>query len=267
MSLNQRHANAAQVLRAAAQSGQFIPPLTAQYPDFALEDAYAIQQINTSHLLAAGRRRVGCKIGLTSPAVQKQLGVDQPDFGILFDDMGFEEGLPIPCHKLHQPKIEAEVAFVLGRDLDMEMPGLVDVMRAIEFALPALEVVGSRIRDWKIRLVDTVADNASSSGYVLGSSPRSLAQLDLRNCTMGLQHNGELASSGNGSACMGNPLNAVVWLARTMVRMGAPLKAGELVLSGALGPMLEVRPGDAFVAEIQGLGSVSALFDTASGTR
>lgn len=264
MSLN-HYNKAADALRAAAESGQFIAPLSEQYPDFVLEDAYAIQQINTEHRFAQGRRRVGCKIGLTSPAVQKQLGVDQPDFGILFDDMGFDEGLPIPLSKLQQPKIEAEVAFVLGRDLDMESPGLVDVMRAIEFALPALEVVGSRIRDWKIRLVDTVADNASSSGYVLGSSPRTLAQLDLRECTMALRRNGEVASSGNGSACMGNPLNAVVWLARTMARMGAPLKAGELVMSGALGPMLEVRPGDAFAAEIQGLGTVSAMFDTGSG--
>lgn len=267
MSLNQRHIDAAEELRVAAESGRFIAPLSGLHPDFALEDAYAIQRINTEHQIASGRRRVGCKIGLTSPAVQKQLGVDQPDFGILFDGMGFEEGLPIPYRKLHQPKIEAEVAFVLGRDLDMEMPGLVDVMRAIEFALPALEVVGSRIQDWKISLIDTVADNASSSGYVLGSSPRTLTQLDLLNCAMELQRNGEPASSGNGRACMGNPLNAVVWLARTMVRMGAPLKAGELVLSGALGPMLEVRPGDAFIAEIQGLGSVSALFDNVSGAR
>lgn len=259
---NNHHIKAAEALRVAADTRQFIAPLSEQYPGFALEDAYTVQKINTEMRFAEGRRRVGCKIGLTSPAVQKQLGVDQPDFGILFDDMGFDEGLPIPFSKLHQPKIEAEVAFVLGRDLDMESPGLVDLMRAIEYALPALEVVGSRIRDWKIRLVDTVADNASSSGYVLGSSPRTLGQLDLRNCAMTLQRNGEVTSSGGGSACMGNPLNAVVWLARTMARMGAPLKAGELVMSGALGPMLEVRPGDAFVAEIQGLGSVAAMFDS-----
>lgn len=257
---NNHHIKAAEALRIAAESSEFIAPLSGQYPDFAVADAYAIQKINTEHRFTAGRRRVGCKIGLTSPAVQKQLGVDQPDFGILFDDMGFDEGLPISFAKLQQPKIEAEVAFVLGRDLDMESPGLVDVMRAIEFALPALEVVGSRIANWKIKLVDTVADNASSSGYVLGSSPRTLAQLDLRDCAMNLQRNGEVASSGNGAACMGNPLNAVVWLARTMSYMGAPLKAGELVLSGALGPMLEVRPGDAFMADIKGLGSVSAMF-------
>lgn len=254
------HINAAKALRSAAESGEFIAPLSGRYPDFSVEDAYMIQKINTAYRLSAGGRRVGCKIGLTSPAVQKQLGVDQPDFGILFDDMGFEEGLPISPAKLQQPKIEAEVAFVLGRDLDMESPGLVDVMRAIEFALPALEIVGSRIANWKIALVDTVADNASSSGYVLGSSPRTLAQLDLRDCAMNLQRNGAPASAGNGAACMGNPLNAVVWLARTMQRMGAPLRAGELVLSGALGPMVEVCPGDAFSAEIRGLGAVTALF-------
>jgi 2-keto-4-pentenoate hydratase len=231
--------------------------------EFTLEDAYTIQKLNIDHRIAAGVRRVGCKIGLTSLAVQKQLGVDSPDFGILLNDMEFAAGLPIPFAKLQQPKIEAEVAFVLGRDLDMESPSLVDVIRAIEFALPALEVVGSRIANWKIKLVDTVADNASSSGFVIGTSPRTLSQLDLCDCAMTLACNGEVASQGNGAACMGNPLNAVLWLARTMVRMGAPLKAGELVLSGALGPMLEVRSGDAFVADIKGLGVVSAQFDNA----
>jgi 2-keto-4-pentenoate hydratase len=254
------HIHAAQALRRAAETGDFLSPLTDQYPEFTLEDAYAIQKINIDARIAAGGRRVGSKIGLTSPAVQKQLGVDSPDFGILLNDMGFEEGLPIAYAKLQQPKIEAEVAFVLGRDLDMESPSLIDVIRAIDFALPALEVVGSRIANWKIKLVDTVADNASSSGFVLGSSPKTLSQLDLRDCAMSMTRNGDVSSSGNGAACMGNPLNAVLWLARTMVRMGAPLKAGELVLSGALGPMVAVNPGDVFVADIKGLGSVSAVF-------
>lgn len=258
------HAELAQRLRAAQASGAFIVPLSEGYPALQLEDAYQIQSINIAQRVGAGARRVGCKIGLTSPAVQQQLGVDAPDFGILLDDMAFAEGLPISYTRLQQPKIEAEVAFVLGRDLDMAAPTAVDVLRAIEFALPALEVVGSRIANWKIKLVDTVADNASSSGFVLGSAPLSLAQLDLRDCAMTLTRNGEVASQGNGAACMGNPINAVVWLARTMVRMGAPLKAGELVLSGALGPMLEVGPGDVFVAEIKGLGRVSAQFDSAS---
>lgn len=251
---------AAAALRDAAASGQFIAPLREQYADLDVHGAYAIQRTNTEHLLASGRRIAGCKIGLTSLAVQKQLGVDQPDFGMLFDDMGFDEGLPIPMAGLQQPKIEAEVAFVLGRDLDMENPGLVDVMRAIDFALPALEIVGSRIANWNIRLVDTIADNASSSAYVLGGSPRKLSQLDLRHCAMRMTCNGEQVSAGFGRDCLGHPLNAVVWLARTMARNGAPLKAGHLVLSGALGPMAKVEANQVFEADIEGLGKVCAAF-------
>lgn len=251
---------AAAALREAARSGNFIAPLREQNPDLDAAGAYAIQRANTEHQIASGRRIVGCKIGLTSQAVQKQLGVDQPDFGMLFDDMGYDEALPIPLAHMHQPKIEAEVAFVLGRDLDMENPGLVDVIRAIEFALPALEIVGSRIRDWNIRLVDTIADNASSSAYVLGGSPRQLSNLELRNCGMQMTRNGEKVSSGFGRDCLGHPLNAVVWLARTMARNGAPLKAGHLVLSGALGPMVKVEANQIFEAEIEGLGKVTAAF-------
>lgn len=251
---------AAAALREAAQSGHFIAPLREQYPELDMAGAYAIQRVNTELQIAAGRRIVGCKIGLTSQAVQKQLGVDQPDFGMLFDDMGYDEALPIPMAHMHQPKIEAEVAFVLGRDLDMENPGLVDVIRAIDFALPALEIVGSRIENWNIRLVDTIADNASSSGYVLGGSPRKLSDLDLRNCAMQMTCNGEKVSAGFGRDCLGHPLNAVVWLARTMARNGAPLKAGHLVLSGALGPMAKVEANQVFEAEIEGLGKVTAAF-------
>ncbi|MHA4871859.1 2-keto-4-pentenoate hydratase [Duganella sp. PWIR1] len=262
MAPNNIHLNAAAALRQAAQSGVAIAPLSDQYPALDIDDAYAIQLINTEHRAAAGARIVGAKIGLTSTAVQKQLGVNQPDFGMLFDDMAYGEGLPIAMSALHQPKIEAEVAFVLGRDLDMEHPGIVDVLRAIEFALPALEIVGSRIRDWKIKLVDTVADNASSSAFVVGGCPRKLSELDLRNCSMRLHGNGELLSSGIGNACLSHPLNAVVWLARTMARNGAPLKAGHVVLSGALGPMVPVQAGRAYSAAIEGLGSVTAVFDT-----
>jgi 2-keto-4-pentenoate hydratase len=257
------HLKAAEALRHAIATGTFITPLSDQYPSLDLDGAYAIQLLNTRHRAASGARIVGSKIGLTSPAVQKQLGVDQPDFGMLFDDMAFAEGLPIPMSVLQQPKIEAEVAFVLGRDLDMERPCLVDVLRAIEFALPALEIVGSRIRDWKIKLADTVADNASASAFVLGGSPRRLSQLDLRNCRMQmhLDGSGEPVSSGTGSACMAHPLNAVVWLARTMARNGVPLRAGHVVLSGALGPMAPVQAGRSYSAAIEGLGSVMAVFD------
>lgn len=253
---------AAASLRAAELAGEAIAPLRGQYPGLDLAGAYAIQRLNTEHRLAGGARIVGSKVGLTSPAVQRQLGVNQPDFGMLFDDMAYGEGLPIPMARLQQPKIEAEVAFVLGRDLDMEKPGIADVLRAVEFALPALEIVGSRIRNWDIGLVDTVADNASSSAFVLGGSPRKLSQLDLRHCAMRMQAGGETVSSGYGNACLGHPLNAVVWLAATMARNGAPLRTGYIVLSGALGPMTAVRPGASYTADIDGLGSVSALFDT-----
>lgn len=260
MSNKDMHLEVAGLLREAERTGRYIRPLREQFPQLELADAYAIQRINTEDRLAGGARLIGAKIGLTSVAVQKQLGVDSPDFGVLFDDMEYGEGLPIPMSALQQPKIEAEVAFVLGRDLDMERPTLVDVMRAIDFAVPALEIVGSRIANWNIKLVDTVADNASSSAYVIGGTPRKLEGLDLRDCGMQMHCDGELVSSGKGAACLGHPLNAVVWLARTLVLNQAPLKAGQLVLSGALGPMVPVQPGRTYTAVIEGLGSVSATF-------
>lgn len=254
---------AASMLRDAQVNQQYLNPLREQFPELDAAGAYAVQRINTEARLAAGGRIVGAKIGLTSPAVQKQLGVDSPDFGMLFDDMEYGEGLPIPMAAMQQPKIEAEVAFVLGRSLDMEHPTLVDVIRAIDFAVPALEIVGSRIANWNIKLVDTVADNASSSAYVIGGSPRKLSDLNLRDCGMQMHCDGELVSSGQGSACLGHPLNAVVWLARTMVRNHAPLEAGHLVLSGALGPMVAVQASKTYTAHIEGLGSVSATFGNA----
>lgn len=258
-----QHAMAAQSLREAAGSGAFIAPLRETHPQMTGEDAYAIQAINTAHRLKAGRRIVGRKIGLTSLAVQKQLGVDQPDFGALFDDMGYGDGEPIPAGRLQQPKVEAEIAFVLGRDLDGTNPGHAEVLAALDYALPAIEIVGSRIAGWNIRFVDTVADNASSGLYVLGGTPRSVRDLDLRLAGMAMFRRGEPVSTGAGAACLGHPLNAVTWLARTMARLGSPLRAGDLVLSGALGPMAAVTPGDVFETRIQGLGSVRAVFEHA----
>jgi 2-keto-4-pentenoate hydratase len=258
---------AAEALWQASASGVFIAPLRETHPGMTPEDAYAIQQINNARRVAAGRRIVGRKIGLTSVAVQKQLGVNQPDFGVLFDDMSFGDDEPVPMQGLQQPKVEAEVAFILGRDLAMERPGHADVIAAIDCALPALEIVGSRIANWNIKFVDTVADNASSSAYVLGSTPRKLSEFDLRLCGMVINRRGEPVSTGAGAACLGNPINAVVWLARTMAKLGTPLRAGELILSGALGPMAAVSAGDVFEARIGRLGSVRASFEqTSTGT-
>ncbi|MEJ8839885.1 2-keto-4-pentenoate hydratase [Ramlibacter sp. AN1133] len=258
-----QHAEAAALLRKAAQSGEWIAPLREIYPGIDAVSAYAIQKINTNRRLAEGRRIVGRKIGLTARTVQAQLGVDQPDFGTLFDDMGYGDAEPVPVSVLEQPKIEAEIAFVIGRDIESPEPTMVDVMKSVEYALPALEIVGSRIANWNIRFVDTVADNASSAAYVLGSSPRKLSEFDLRMCGMAMTLRGEPVSTGAGAACLGNPLNAVLWLARKMARVGSPMRAGDLVLSGALGPMAAVKPGDIFETRINGLGNVKAVFDAA----
>lgn len=255
---------AAQSLRDAALSGDYVAPLRETYADIDADAAYSIQRINTEHRIGSGRRVVGCKIGLTARAVQAQLGVDRPDFGMLFDDMGYGDGEPIPLSVLQQPKIEAEVAFVFGRDLNVENPTQVDVMNAIEFALPALEIVGSRVANWNIKFVDTVADNASSGAFVLGSTPRKLSEFDLHLCGMVINRRGEPVSVGAGAACLGNPINAVVWLARTMAQLGRPLRAGDLVLSGALGPMVPVAPGDVFDTRINGLGHVKAVFEASA---
>ncbi|WP_048994251.1 2-keto-4-pentenoate hydratase [Klebsiella pneumoniae] len=251
---------AAGALYDAAEQGVAIAPLREQWPEITLEHAYAIQRINTERRMVAGARRIGCKIGLTSPAVQHQLGVDQPDFGVLLNTMEYGDSEPIPASVLAQPKVEAEIAFILKDDLAMPQPGLLDVMQAIDYALPAIEIVGSRIVDWNIRIADTVADNASSGAYVLGTTPKRLAEFDLRLCGMVMTRRGEPVSTGAGAACLGHPLNAVVWLARTMMQLNTPLRAGEVILSGALGPMVSVSPGDIIDARIHGLGQVRAVF-------
>ncbi|TAK49493.1 MAG: 2-keto-4-pentenoate hydratase [Xanthobacteraceae bacterium] len=237
-----------------------VAPIREMLTAGALDEAYAVQETNTRRWLDEGRKLVGRKIGLTSLAVQKQLGVDQPDYGMLFDDMAVPDGWEMNAGQLIQPKVEAEVAFVLGRDLDSEQITIADVIRAVEFALPAIEVVDSRIADWKIGILDTIADNASSGLYVLGCMPVKLDRVDLRLCGMVMESAGEPISVGSGAACLGNPLSAALWLAKTMARVGRPLKAGDTIMSGALGPMAAVKWGDVVEARIEGLGSVRAAF-------
>lgn len=251
---------AAQLLHTAASSGHSIAPLRDRLAVADQATAYAIQEANTQRGLAAGRRLVGRKIGLTSLAVQAQLGVNQPDFDMLFADMAVGDGEPVALGRLIQPKVEAEVALVIGRDLTHDRHTYADLIRATEYALPAIEIVDSRIENWNIRFVDTVADNASSGLFVLGGRPVKLADLDLTACAMEMKRGETVVSTGNGRACLGSPLNAAVWLADMMVRCGRPLQAGDIVLTGALGPMVAVQSGDRFDVRIDGLGTVSALF-------
>jgi 2-keto-4-pentenoate hydratase len=252
---------AAESLWSAGASGQAIAPLRETFPGFGPEEAYVVQEINTQRRLKAGGRLVGRKIGLTARSVQQQLGVDQPDYGMLFADMAVADGEPVKWATLMQPKVEAEVALVMERDLPEPGVTVAQLLRAVAFALPAIEIVGSRIAEWNIRFVDTVADNASSSAFVLGNTPVSLAGLDLRLAGMVMERSGEQVSLGAGAACLGNPLNAAVWLANKMASLGRGLKAGDVVLTGALGPMVAVRPGDVFEARIHGMGSVRAVFE------
>jgi 2-keto-4-pentenoate hydratase len=249
-------------LREAQRNKSPIPPIRDEISDLGVDGAYKIQTINTHHYQNEGKRLCGRKIGLTSKSVQDQLGVSEPDYGVLFSYMALTDDETICAGDVLQPKVEAEVAFVLRRDLDMLEPHIADVIRATEFVLPAIEVVGSRIEKWNIGLLDTIADNASSGLFVLGGQPTKLDGLDLRLCRMVMEKQGLEVSTGSGAACLGNPINAVVWLARKMVLLGTPLRAGEVIMSGALGPMASANPGDSFEARLEGLGSVRVRFSS-----
>lgn len=247
---------AAEALYLARRERRPVPRISESFGISSADDAYAVAQFNVQRALEEGRARTGCKIGLTSPAVQRQLGVDQPDFGLLFDDMEFLDGDEIPMERLIQPKAEGEVAFVLRKDLNDPRLGWGQLLLSIECVLPAIEIVDSAIEDWKITLVDTIADNASSAMYVLGTEARSLHEVNLVNVGMDLRVNGQTASVGSGAACLGHPLRSLLWLARTMARLRQPLRAGDTVLSGALGPMVPLNGGDQLDLTIGGLGSV-----------
>ena len=222
--------------------------------------AYAVQHRLTAQRLATGARIVGRKIGLTSEAVQRQVGVDSPDFGVLFDDMRVDGEGPIRSDRLLQPRAEAEIAFVLAEELSDGPLDQEQVRRATDYAVAALEIVDSRIRGWDIAITDTVADNASSGLFVLGSRHVPLSEFEPAEVTMTLHRDAGLASSGNGRACLGDPLAALSWLARTARDLGSPLRAGDVVLSGALGPLVDVGPGVQLLAELSVLGRVTAAF-------
>ena len=255
---------ASQRLRAASATRTPCPPVRDLIGATDGEAAYAVQRQQTQARVAAGARVVGHKIGLTSAAVQAQLGVDRPDFGVLFDDMQVAEGSPVSIDRLLQPKVEAEIAFVLGADLDIDV-SISTVRAAVDHAMVALEIVDSRIDDWDISFSDTVADNASSGLFVLGAQRLTLADFEPRDTRATLYVDGLAASAGTGADCLGDPLRALVWLAATARELGDPLRAGQLVLSGALGPMVPARPGTRFHAELstsngRSLGTVTADF-------
>lgn len=251
---------AADALQRARDTRKPIPRISETYGIHDLAAAYAVAAANTARARQAGRVVSGKKVGLTSRAVQQQLGVDQPDFGVLFADMEFIDGQEIPVSTLIQPKAEGEVAFVVGRDMAQELTWG-RFLSAIEYALPAIEIVDSAIESWRITLVDTVADNASCGLYVLGTDPRRISDLSLAEAGMQFQCNGETVTQGKGAACLGHPLRAAWWLARTMAEVGEPLRAGDVVMSGALGPMFPLGRGASLALTIEGLGTVTCNND------
>ncbi|MEO7690778.1 MAG: fumarylacetoacetate hydrolase family protein [Sphingomonas sp.] len=244
----------------AAYTGGAVAPLRDGLDPVDANGAYSVQTINTRFWEAQGRRIVGRKAGLTAKAVQQQLGVDQPDFGVLFADMEIEDGGTLdPAYTL-QPKAEAEIAFVLGADLpDLETTPE-QVADAVKAVCAAIEIVDSRIADWKITFADTVADNGSSAFFVLSDNRKPLAGLDMEGAAMTMTIDGHVASTGVGAAALGNPLNAAAWLARTLAARGEPLRAGDILLAGALGPMVALHPGQTVHATIAGIGEVGFTY-------
>lgn len=253
-------ATLAESLLTALETGRPISPIREHIGDD-LDAAYRIQSLLLGELDRISPR-VGRKVGLTSPAVQNQLGVDQPDFGVLFENMRVPLQGSLDVSTLIAPKAEAEVAFVLRSDvLNATRTAVID---AVDYAVAAIEIVDSRIRNWDISIADTVADNASSAAFVLGNRRLSLDEFDPVTVQMTMTVNGEEVSSGTGAACLGDPLNALVWVAETALNIGEPLRAGEVILSGALGAMAQLRPGDVVSARIGRLGTVEF---TAEGTK
>ena len=237
-----------------------VEPLTNREADITIEDAYGIQQRMIARRIEAGETVVGKKIGVTSKVVMNMLNVHQPDFGWLLSGMVFNEGETIPIDTMIQPKAEGEIAFMMKSDL--MGPGITgaDVLAATEGVMACFEIVDSRIKDWKIKIQDTVADNASCGVFVLGDKLVDPRTVDLSTCGMVLEKNGEIVGTGAGAAALGSPVNAVAWLANTLGRLGIPLKAGDIVLSGSLAALIPVQAGDSLRVSIGGIGGCSVRF-------
>ncbi|GAA4100110.1 2-keto-4-pentenoate hydratase [Actinomadura miaoliensis] len=250
---------AAAALLDAHRSGTPIPPLSATYPGATIADAYRIQQEQARCWTEDGDRVRGHKIGLVSAAIQRQMGVHEPDYGHLTASMLRPEHRPIPARAFIQPRIEPEIAFVL--DAPLRGPGVTadDAVRAVGYLLPALEIVDSRIRDWEISIVDTIADNASSGAAILGSTPIDPAEVDLPSANCALLRNGTVIETGTGAAVLGTPFNALAWLANAIGAMGVSLEPGQVVLSGSLTRAIPIAPGDSITAEFPGIGRVTAM--------
>jgi 2-keto-4-pentenoate hydratase len=251
---------AADELYRAERERKTLPPLTERYPKVGTDDAYRIQLALVELKKNAGANIVGKKIGLTSKAMQKMLNVDQPDYGHIFDNMIIEEGAVFPAGELIQPKIEPEIAFIMDRDLKGPGVTAIQVLAATRFVVPALEIIDSRIEGWRIKLCDTIADNASSARVVLGSSPKRVDERDLKLVGMILEKNGEIVQTGAGGAVLGHPAVAVAWLANAVGRFGVSLNAGDIIMPGALCGAVDVGAGDLLQASFDGLGTVSVRF-------
>jgi 2-keto-4-pentenoate hydratase len=248
-------------LAEAERSKQAIAPLTDGNPDIDVVDAYEIQLINIRQRVAEGARVVGHKVGLSSEAMQKMMNVDEPDYGHLLDEMEVFEDRPVPAGRYLYPRVEVEVGFILADDLPGEGCTEDDVLAATAAFAPAIELIDTRITDWKIKLCDTIADNASSAGYVLGTARVSPKDVDIKAIDAVLTRNGEVVAKGRSDAVLGNPVTSVAWLARKVADFGVRLRAGDIVLPGSCTRAIDARPGDNFHAEFDGLGSVRLSFE------
>ncbi|MFD2443776.1 2-keto-4-pentenoate hydratase [Bacillus sp. CGMCC 1.16607] len=242
-------------------SKKAIAPLTQKYSELNVSDAYQIQLEVTKKKLDDGRSIIGKKVGLTSMAMQQMLGVNEPDYGHLLDDMQVPDGGSVKISDMLSPKIEAEIGFILGKDLKGPNVTFLDVLMATQYIVPALEIIDSRIEDWKIKLVDTVADNGSSAKVVVGNKLCTIDGVDLRSIGMVLYNNGEMVSTGSGAAALGHPAHAIAWLANKLHEFDITLKAGELILPGSLSAAFTVKEGDCISAHFGQLGSVSVSFE------